>query len=81
MTIFTWIVFGLVTGIIANVLDPRPSEGGILGAVILGIAGAFLGGLLASVILGGGSFTFSSFSLAMLGALLLLLVGRVVRRA
>lgn len=81
MTIITWLIFGLITGFIANVLDPRPSEGGVIGAILLGVGGAFLGGVLASIILGGsnGSFTFSSFSLAMLGALLLLLIGRVIK--
>ena len=82
MGLLMWIIFGFVLGITANMLDPRPSEGGALGAVVLGVVGAFLGGILAEIVLGTGyaGFSFAEFSVALLGSLLLLLIGRAVRK-
>ena len=81
MDITSWILFGLAAGVIANIIDPRPAEGGLLGAVILGVLGALVGGFLANSIFGVGvtGFNLTSFVLAVLGSLLLLFVGRVLR--
>lgn len=82
MDIVSWAVFGLIVGIVANVLDPHPAEGGLLGTIILGVAGALVGGFLANVIfgVGVGGFNFSSFAIAVLGSLLLLGLGRAFGR-
>ncbi len=82
MNILAWIVFGLIVGIIANVVDPRPAYGGIIGAIVLGILGALVGGFLSSLLFGVGitGFNLSSLIVAVLGALLLLLIARAVRR-
>jgi uncharacterized membrane protein YeaQ/YmgE (transglycosylase-associated protein family) len=83
MSIIAWLLFGLVTGVIANAIDPAPSRGGVLGAVILGIVGAFLGGVLGNMLLGVGvtGFNLTSFFVAVAGALLTLFLGRALRRA
>lgn len=83
MDILTWIIFGLIAGIIANVIDPQPAQGGLLGAVVLGILGAIIGGFLANILFGVGvtGFNFSSFAVAVAGALLLLFIGRALRSA
>lgn len=82
MNILAWIVFGLIVGAIANWLDPRPSQGGFLGAIILGILGALLGGFLGDLLFGIGvtGFNFSSFIVAVIGALILLFVSRAFLR-
>lgn len=82
MNILAWIVFGLITGIIANMIDPRRSEGGLFAAVVLGIVGAIVGGFLASVLFGIGitGFNLESFAIAVAGALLLLVGERALRR-
>lgn len=82
MDILTWIIFGVIVGAIANIIDPRPSQGGIIGSLILGVLGAFLGGFLGNLIFGTGvtGFNFPSLALAVLGALLLLLIGRMLIR-
>jgi uncharacterized membrane protein YeaQ/YmgE (transglycosylase-associated protein family) len=82
MSILGWAVFGLVAGVIANALDPHPSEGGVLGAIVLGILGAVVGGFLANMLFGVGisGFDLPSFAVAVLGSLLLLGIGRTVRR-
>lgn len=83
MNLLSWILFGGVVGIAANMLDPRPSQGGIIGAIILGVAGAFLGGVVANIVIGTtatATFSFTTFAVALLGSLLLLLMGRAFRR-
>jgi len=80
MNILAWLIFGLLVGIIANVLDPRQAKGGILGAIVLGIVGALVGGFLATLFFGVGitGFNLPSFLIAIAGALILLLIGRMV---
>lgn len=82
MNFFSWIIFGLIIGIIANLLDPEPEKGGILGTIILGVVGALVGGLLANLVFGIGvtGFNFTSFVVAILGSLFLLFVQRATRR-
>lgn len=82
MSILIWIVFGLIVGLIANLIDPKPAKGGILSAVALGIAGALLGGFLSSIILGIGitGFDINSLVIATLGALLVMFIGRNLSR-
>lgn len=81
MNILVWIIFGLIAGAAANILDPSPSKSGIVGAVVLGVAGALLGGFLANIIFGLSitGFNLTSFVIAILGSLLLLFLGRAVR--
>ncbi|MCL4366112.1 GlsB/YeaQ/YmgE family stress response membrane protein [Patescibacteria group bacterium] len=83
MNIILWIIFGLTVGIIANILDPYPSRGGILGSIILGVLGAVLGGILGNMIFGIGitGFNLPSVAVAVLGALLLMFVERALGRA
>lgn len=80
--VLSWIMFGLIVGIIANIIDPRPAAGGILGAIVLGIVGALVGGFLGNLLFGVGvtGFNISSFIVAILGSLLLLFVSRALVR-
>ncbi len=79
MNILAWVVFGLIAGSIANFLDPRPSAGGIIGSIILGIVGAVIGGWLGSALFGIGvtGFNLSSFIVAVVGSLIVLWIGRM----
>ena len=81
MNILTWIVFGLVVGIVANLIDPKPERGGMLGAVLLGVLGALLWGFLGDLIFGVGvtGFNLSSFIVAVIGSLILLALSRAFR--
>lgn len=83
MNIVLWIIFGLTVGIIANIIDPYPSRGGILGSIVLGILGAILGGILGNMIFGIGisGFNLPSIAVAVLGALLLIFIERALGRA
>lgn len=83
MSILSWLVFGLVAGLFAHYLDPRPAQGGIAGTVTLGVLGALLGGFLGDLIFGppaGGGvtgFNLSSLIVAVIGSLILLFPGRM----
>lgn len=83
MNILGWIMFGLITGIIANAIDPQPDKGGWMGAIILGICGGLVGGFLGNLVFGIGisGFNFPSFAVAILGSLFLLFVGRALGKA
>jgi uncharacterized membrane protein YeaQ/YmgE (transglycosylase-associated protein family) len=83
MNFLFYIIFGLIVGAIANFIDPRPSSGGILGAIVLGIVGAIVGGYLGNMLFGVGvsGFNISSFIVAVAGSLLALFVGRMLSRS
>lgn len=75
MSIITWIIVGLIAGVVANLIYPRPSKGGWLGAVLLGIGGALVGGFLVGIFTGEDYITglnISTILVSVLGALLLL---------
>lgn len=82
MDLLAWLAFGLITGVIANIIDPRPSQGGILGAIVLGVVGAMVGGFLGNALFGVGvsGFNISSFLVAVAGALITLYLVRMFSR-
>ncbi len=81
MGILSWIIFGLIAGAVAKLLMPGNDPGGILMTILLGIAGAVLGGFIASYFGIGGPTTFNpkSFLIAVGGTLLLLFIYRLAR--
>lgn len=83
MNIFSWIVFGLITGVIVSVFDSKSTDKGVVSSMILGIVGAIFGGLVGNLILRGSLSAFDPFQLliAMGSALFVLLAGRTLRRA
>ena len=82
MDILSWMLFGLLVGIVANAIDPHPESGGLAGALLLGVTGSLLGGFIANLALGTPSngISISTFLIAIAGSLLLLTLGRTVRR-
>ena len=56
MGIFSWIILGLIVGILAKFIMPGKDPGGIFITIVLGIAGAFVGGFIGSAF-GFGSVT------------------------
>lgn len=74
MGILSWILLGLIVGVLAKWIMPGSDPGGIIVTILIGIAGAFIGGLIASAV-GLGSvtgFNIGSLAIATVGALLLL---------
>jgi uncharacterized membrane protein YeaQ/YmgE (transglycosylase-associated protein family) len=81
MGIITWIIFGLIAGIIAKLIMPGRDPGGFIVTTLLGIVGAVIGGWIGST-LGFGSvntFDLRSLFVAVIGAIVLLLIYRMVR--
>lgn len=82
MGIIGWIALGLVVGAVAKYLMPGKDPGGPIATVLIGIAGAMIGGW-AGTRLGFGpvtGFDLGSLALATCGAIALLIVYRLVRR-
>jgi uncharacterized membrane protein YeaQ/YmgE (transglycosylase-associated protein family) len=79
--VLSWIVFGLI----AKLLMPARDPGGCIIAVLLGVAGAFVGGFLYRLVTGTEvlyfGFDFRSFAVAVLGAVVVLAVYRLVLRS
>ncbi|EJF4402642.1 GlsB/YeaQ/YmgE family stress response membrane protein [Salmonella enterica] len=83
MGIIAWIVFGLIAGVIAKLLMPGRDGGGFILTCILGIVGAVVGGWLATMFGIGGSisgFNLHSFLVAVVGASVVLVIFRLLRR-
>jgi uncharacterized membrane protein YeaQ/YmgE (transglycosylase-associated protein family) len=78
MDIFMWILFGLAVGIVAKFIMPGQDPGGIVLTICLGIAGGVLGGWLGRVfgLYRPGEAT--GFIMAVVGAIAILALYRVV---
>jgi uncharacterized membrane protein YeaQ/YmgE (transglycosylase-associated protein family) len=72
MNILAWIVLGLVAGAIAKAIYPGRQGGGILGTILLGVVGAFIGGTLA-VMLTTGRLTLATTTVSVPGIILAVL--------
>ncbi|HPW68693.1 MAG: GlsB/YeaQ/YmgE family stress response membrane protein [Desulfomonilia bacterium] len=78
MGILSWILLGLIVGLLAKWIMPGRDPGGIIVTMLLGIAGALVGGAIASLI-GLGNVTginLGSIIIAVLGAILILALYR-----
>ena len=74
MGILSWIFFGLIAGVLAKLIMPGKDPGGFIVTILIGIAGAMVGGFI-STALGFGDvsgFDLRSMGIAIGGALLLL---------
>lgn len=81
MGILAWIIFGAIAGAVAKLIMPGKDPGGFIVTILLGIVGAVVGGWIGQA-LGLGSvtgFNFASFGLAVVGALVLLALYRVLK--
>ena len=82
MGIFSWILLGLLAGILAKFIMPGKDEGGFVVTTLLGIAGAFIGGWIGSIVGLGtvGEFSLGSLTTAVIGALVRLFVYRGIKK-
>jgi len=82
MGVIGWILLGLLAGIIAKAVLPGDDPGGFIITTVIGIAGALLGGFLARALDIGDPidefFDLSTWLAAIIGAVVLLLIYRVV---
>ncbi len=82
MGILSWIVFGLLAGLVAKLLMPGNDPGGFFVTILIGIAGALVGGFIARALGMGdiGGFNLGSFLIAVVGAVILLIGYRMMKR-
>ncbi|TDS84861.1 putative membrane protein YeaQ/YmgE (transglycosylase-associated protein family) [Rahnella sp. BIGb0236] len=81
MGILSWVLFGLVTGVLARCVMPGKQHIGLFMTILLGVAGALTGGWV-STSLGLGNvngFNFPSVAIATLGAVILLFFMHMLR--
>ena len=77
MSVIGWILFGLVVGIVGKLLMPGRDPGGFILTILLGVAGALIGGFV------GQSLGFyregepAGFLMAVAGSIILLLLYRM----
>jgi uncharacterized membrane protein YeaQ/YmgE (transglycosylase-associated protein family) len=79
--IIGWIVLGLLAGAIAKLIMPGDDPGGVIVTMLIGIAGAIVGGLIASALdIGdlGDFFDVGTWLIAIAGSLLLLGIYRMI---
>jgi uncharacterized membrane protein YeaQ/YmgE (transglycosylase-associated protein family) len=80
MAILSWILFGLVIGIIAKVLMPGKDPGGFIVTMLLGIAGALVGGFVGRAMGFYGPDQTAGWLMSILGAIVLLALYRMLVR-
>ena len=76
LSILGWIVFGLIVGAVAKLVMPGRDPGGMIVTILLGIAGALLGGFLGRALGWYQAGEPAGFIMATLGAVLLLFMYR-----
>ncbi len=82
MGFVTWIVLGLVAGVLAKIVMPGRDPGGLIVTILLGIAGALVGGYIGTR-LGFGTVSgldMRSLAISVGGAVLLLILYRLLKR-
>jgi uncharacterized membrane protein YeaQ/YmgE (transglycosylase-associated protein family) len=80
MAILSWIVFGLVIGFIAKLLMPGKDPGGFIVTMLLGIAGALVGGFVGRAMGFYGPNQGAGWLMSILGAIILLALYRMLVR-
>jgi uncharacterized membrane protein YeaQ/YmgE (transglycosylase-associated protein family) len=83
MGIVSWIVLGLVAGLLARLLMPGRASGGLVITILLGIGGALVGGFVGSHLLGTSDisgFDLRSLAISVAGAVLLLFLFGMMKR-
>lgn len=80
MNFLVWIIFGAIAGWIASIIAGNDAQQGIVGNIIVGIIGAFIGGFLMNTFGQPGVTGFNLYStfVAVLGAVVLLWLTRML---
>jgi uncharacterized membrane protein YeaQ/YmgE (transglycosylase-associated protein family) len=80
MGILSWILFGLVVGVIAKLLMPGRDPGGFIITILLGIAGALIGGFVGRALGLYEANEGAGWLMSILGAIILLALYRMMVR-
>jgi len=80
MGLIVWLVVGGVVGWLASMVMRTDAQQGIFLNIVVGIVGAFIGGLLFGGSINDGAINPTTFVISLLGAIILLAVVNLVRR-
>jgi uncharacterized membrane protein YeaQ/YmgE (transglycosylase-associated protein family) len=80
IAILSWIVFGLVVGALAKLLMPGDDPGGLIVTILLGIAGAVVGGLIGRAMGFYDTQQTAGYLMSIVGAIILLALYRMMTR-
>jgi uncharacterized membrane protein YeaQ/YmgE (transglycosylase-associated protein family) len=80
MSVLGWILFGLIVGVVAKFLMPGRDPGGFIVTILLGIAGALIGGYLGRAVGWYREGDPVGFLMAVLGSIILLALYRMLAR-
>jgi uncharacterized membrane protein YeaQ/YmgE (transglycosylase-associated protein family) len=78
--VLSWIVFGLIVGVLAKLVMPGRDPGGIIVTILLGIVGAVIGGFLGRALGMYGPSEAAGWVMSTVGAILVLALYRVIAR-
>ena len=78
-TVLWWLIVGLIAGFLAS-LVMRGGGYGIVGDIVVGLVGAFIGGFLASLVGLGSSGLIGTIIIAFIGACILIAILRMISR-
>jgi uncharacterized membrane protein YeaQ/YmgE (transglycosylase-associated protein family) len=80
MGLISWLIIGLIAGVVAKLMMPGEDPGGFLATIFIGMLGALVGGLIVGVFGGTGATGINIWSIlvATLGAIVLLALFRLV---
>jgi uncharacterized membrane protein YeaQ/YmgE (transglycosylase-associated protein family) len=77
MGLLSWIIFGALAGWVASMVMGTNSRQGCLTNIVVGVLGAFIGGILVELLTGSGvrfGWNWRSFAVAVIGAVILLAI-------
>ncbi len=82
MGIILWIIFGAIAGWIASIIMKTNAGQGTVWDIVMGVVGAVVGGFLMSLLGQPGvtGFDLYSFGVAVVGAVVVIYVGRMLRK-
>lgn len=80
MGMIVWLIVGGIVGWLASIVMKTDAQQGILMNVVVGIVGAFVGGMLLGGSINTGALTLRSLVVSLLGAILLLGLINLIRR-
>lgn len=80
MGIISWILVGLIAGALGKLIMPGDDPGGFIVTILIGMAGALVGGFVVGILGGTGATGFNIWSIlvATLGAIILLAIYRMI---
>jgi uncharacterized membrane protein YeaQ/YmgE (transglycosylase-associated protein family) len=80
IAVLSWICFGLVVGVLAKLLMPGDDPGGFIVTILLGIAGAMVGGFVGRMMGFYGPGQVAGYIMSIVGAIILLALYRMMTR-